>query len=208
MTRIILLRHGQSEANRDIWFAGHSDPHLTEKGLLQAEYAGEYLAEHERIDLILSSDLLRAVETATPTAKRLGLPVIPEPGFREIFAGVWEGMPFADIDVQYHQEIFTWDNDLANACPNEGESVAELFARVNATLDRVAREQDGKTVLIATHWTPIRAMICHAMGCDHTHIADFEKPFNSSLHVLCYEAGSYTVERINIVDHLKDRLTY
>ena len=62
MTRIILLRHGQSEANRDIWFAGHSDPHLTEKGLLQAECAAEYLARHERIDLILASDLHRAVE--------------------------------------------------------------------------------------------------------------------------------------------------
>ena len=207
MTRIILLRHGQSEANRDIWFAGHSDPHLTEKGLLQAESAAVYLVQNEQIDLILSSDLHRAVETATPTAKRLGLPVIPEQGFREVFAGVWEGMPFSDIDAQYHQELFTWDNDLANACPPEGESVAKMFARVNATLDRVAREQDGKTVLIATHWTPIRAMICHAMGCDHTHIADFEKPHNASIHVLRYEAGAYTVEQMNVTEHLSTMLT-
>lgn len=202
MTRIILLRHGQSEANRDIWFAGHSDPHLTEQGLLQAERAAEYLVKNERIDRILASDLHRAVETATPTAERLGLPVIPEQGFREIYAGAWEGMPFAEIDVRYAQEIANWYGDLANACPPEGESVAELFARVCATLDRVARAYDGETVLIATHWTPIRAMICHARGCDHTHIADFEKPWNASIHVLGFEAGAYTVERLNVVDHL------
>ncbi|MBQ9098220.1 MAG: histidine phosphatase family protein [Clostridia bacterium] len=206
MTRLILLRHGQSEANLKTWFAGHSDPHLTELGLEQAQRAADYLAANEHIDLILASDLYRATETALPTARLLGLPVHPTPGFREIYAGVWEGMRFSDLIAAYPDGMKTWIHDLANARPAEGESVAELFVRVTAALDRVARENDGKTVLIATHWTPIRAMICHAMRQDHTHISDYPKPFNASIHILGYDKGTYTIEQMNVVEHLNGLL--
>ena len=75
MTRIILIRHGQSIANFIGKFAGHSDFDLTELGHRQAELAAGYLLKNEKIDKIYASDLLRAYNTAVPTAKALGLEI-------------------------------------------------------------------------------------------------------------------------------------
>ena len=76
MTRIILVRHGQSEANANFIFAGHSDFPLTEFGHAQAKLVAEYLAKNEKIDAIYSSDLKRAYYTAVPTSELLGIEIV------------------------------------------------------------------------------------------------------------------------------------
>ena len=101
MTRLILIRHGQSEANKGIWWAGHTDAPLSEVGREQAAAAARYLRANEQIDVAYSSDLSRAMETARPTAEAFGLSVIPDKGLREIFSGKWEGITFAEINEKY-----------------------------------------------------------------------------------------------------------
>ena len=81
MTRLVITRHGQSIANAEYRFAGHSDFDLSEIGKAQAELTSQYICAHEKIDVIYSSDLLRAYNTAVPTAKNLGLEIIPTEGF-------------------------------------------------------------------------------------------------------------------------------
>lgn len=203
MTRIILIRHGQSEANKAKIFAGHTDAPLSEKGHAQARAAAKYLREHAHIDAVYASDLSRAMDTARPTAEAFSLPVIPEPGVREIFAGEWEGLSFATLDVDYAADRERWRTDLANAFCTDGESIAQVFERTVQTVTRIAREQNGKTVLIACHWTPVLAMICHAQGFGVAHIGSCTEPRNASIHILRYENRQFTPEQLNIIAHLE-----
>ena len=203
MTRLILIRHGQSEANRNIWWAGITDAPLTERGRQQAEAAAAYLKEHEHIDAIYASPLSRATDTARPTAKAFGLPVIPDDDLREINGGVWEKLPFAELEIRYALDRAPWFTDLGAARCTEGETVRELFDRVVAAVRRIAVENDGKTVLIASHWTPVLCMLALAQGYGLENIRKCTEPRNASMQILRFENGVFLPERLNITEHLE-----
>lgn len=94
MTTVLLIRHGQSVTNVTQVFTGHYDVPLSPLGQEQARRTAAYLQKNFRIDAIYASDLMRAMQTAQPTAAAFGLPICPEPDLREICAGRWERMPF------------------------------------------------------------------------------------------------------------------
>lgn len=202
MTRLILLRHGQSEANRNVWWAGHTDAPLTELGHRQAQAAADYLTAHEHVDAVYASPLSRASNTALPTAKAFGLPVIPVDDLREIFAGVWEGMPFPELEIRYALDRAKWFTDPGGARCTGGETVAQLFDRVTAAVRRIALENEGKTVLLASHWTPILCMMSVAQGYGLERIGKCLGPRNASLQILRFENGVFTPEHLNITEHL------
>ncbi len=207
MTRLILVRHGQSEANKAIYFAGHTDAPLTELGRAQAEAAGRYLKQHEHIDAVYASSLCRAMETARPAAEAFSMPVTPEAELREIYAGLWEGLPFSELEVTYAADRRLWYTDLASALCTGGETVADVFDRVVRAVTRIAEENEGKTVLIASHWTPILCMICRALQKPFAEIGTCPEPVNASIQILRYEKGEFFPERLNITDHLEGILS-
>ena len=203
MTRIIMIRHGQSVANFQSRFAGHSDFDLTDLGRQQAEAAAEYLFEKgEKIDAIYSSDLLRAHNTALPFAKKYGLPVNDTQGLREIYAGSWESMHVEDIYQQYRDAFITWRTDFSNAKCTDGESVKELYDRIVAFVCKLASENDGKTLLLATHATPVRAIDCFSRGWGAERIGEVSFVRNSSMNVFEYSDGAITLVEVDIVAHL------
>ena len=159
-TTLIFIRHGESEANYEHRFTGQSNAFgLTERGHAQAQAAAEAL-DGTDIDVIVASDLRRAYDTAKHVADLRGMEVIPDEGFREIFAGKWEGQRFDDLPGLYPADFGVWLSDIGAAVCTEGESVADLQARVRAAVERTVRMYPGKTVVIGTHATPIRAMQC------------------------------------------------
>ncbi len=204
MTRLILVRHGRSEANLTQTFAGHTDAALSKLGQRQAEAVADRLAATEQINAVYASDLSRAVETARPTAARFGLPVLTDEGLREIFAGVWENMTFDDILEQYHADRVQWLEDLGNACCTGGESVKEVYARVKHALFRIAEENDGKTVMIASHWTPIYCAFCMATGTPIEEIRTLPMPLNCAISLFTYENNSLAPIYLNDDAHLTD----
>lgn len=211
MTRIILVRHGQSEANlARRYAAGATDAKLTALGKKQAELLADYLTAHEpKIDAVYASPLSRATDTVRPTAERLGLSVIPEEGLREIYGGIWENQPISVLrtDPKTKPDFDTWDNDLANCRCTEGESVAEVYERAVAAVLRLAAENDGKTLLLGAHWTPVASVLTHIAFGDVSHIKEGPSPYNASISILRYENGSLTVETQNYIDHLGDLVT-
>ena len=157
MTTLILVRHGESEANRQGIFAGQINPDLQNKGLKQAELTAKYIADNYKVDKIYSSDLQRAYKTALCIADILNLEVIPEQNLREINGGNWEGVKFDDLVYEYADEYSMWLNHIGHSGCVGGETVKQLGDRIMNALTRIAQDNEEKTIVIATHGTPIRA---------------------------------------------------
>lgn len=164
MTRLILVRHGQSLANAAFAFAGHTDFDLSELGHRQAALLADYLVSHENVAAIYSSDLSRAYHTATATAERLSLPVVTDTLLREIYAGNWEGLSFSEIEALYPKDRDLWYDDLSHARPTGGESIPEVYRRTVPRILEICRCHDGETILLTTHATVIRAFHAYANG--------------------------------------------
>lgn len=207
MTRLILIRHGQSLANADDLFAGHSDFDLSDFGRRQARRAAEYLLRRERIDRIYASDLLRAYHTACPIGDAFGLPVVKDAGLREIFAGEWEGLSFPAIAEQYPEPFRVWREDYSHARPVGGESTAEVYTRIVPHVCELAERHDGECILLATHATVVRAFDAYARGYTEHETGKISFAYNASINVYGYENGQASVIETNIVEHLGDMVT-
>lgn len=204
MTKLVLIRHGESLGNAELVFLGHTDWDLTETGYKQAELTADFL-DDMKIDVIYSSDLKRAYNTALPVAKRRNMEIITSKELREIYAGKWEGMKFVDIKETYPENHTRWMTDVGNAFCDGGETVFELQQRVKNELDRIARENEGKTVCIATHATPIRTMLCIWNGLAISEAKNFGWVKNASVTIINYnDDGTYSIVLEAESAHLRD----
>ena len=194
MTKVILVRHGQSMGNLYSLFLGHTDLGLSPLGKQQAEKVADYLAAWP-IDKIYSSDLIRAEDTVRPLAERKKLEIIPVQDLREIYAGEWEKRSYDELSELYPEAYAIFRNDIGRAVPTGGESVLWLSRRVYRAFDRIVAENDGKTVVIATHATPIRLLSCRFLGRDPAFAGTVRCVPNASVTVVDVDAGHYTVEQ-------------
>ena len=207
MTRLLFVRHGQSEANLEGVFAGQIDPALTELGYRQAECTAEFIAKTYQVDAVYSSDLQRAYYTGLAVGKKLDLPVTTDKGLREIFAGDWEGRGFVELAAEHSPAYVQWFEDIGNArCP-EGEAVAELADRIFQTVRRIAEANEGKTLVLATHATPIRTVEWTASGKELSFMQQIPWVTNASVSEFVYENGMLTPVKISQDCHLGTMVT-
>lgn len=207
MTRLIITRHGQSIANAERRFAGHSDFDLSDIGKQQAELVADYICKNESIDIIYSSDLKRAYNTALPTAKRLGMEIIPTTDLREIFAGEWEALTTDEIAQIYAEDFDVWRNDYARSRCTGGESTAEVYARVTKAVCELAQKHDGKTIMLSTHATVVRSLSAFSMGLSAQQAGDIPFTHNASINIFTYEDGLLIPQKLDIIEHLGDMVT-
>ena len=157
VTNIYLIRHGESKANEINVFLGHGDLDLTQKGYLQAQKTADFLKDIPA-DVIYSSDLQRAYHTAQCTAKCKNMQVITNPNLREIFAGEWEFKSFEDLITYFKEDFLLWVSNIGRAGCTGGETVLQLQKRFVDEVEKLATENEGKTIFIFTHATPIRVL--------------------------------------------------
>lgn len=207
MTKILIIRHGQSVANLEETFAGHTDTPLSDLGKRQAEVTAEFIVSNYKVDKIYSSDLQRAFNTAGAVAKRLGMDIIADQNLREIFAGQWEEIPFADMPIKYPKECYIWLNDIGNAACPGGESVLQLQQRAGAAIEKIAKENEGKTVVVATHATVVRALYCLYENVSADEMKNVPWVSNASVTELSYENGVMKVLKNGYDKHLKELRT-
>ena len=207
MTNVLMIRHGESEANRNNIFAGNFDADLQGRGLKQAEKTAEFVAENYKIDKIYASDLKRAFKTGQAIGARLGITVIPDRRLREICAGKWEGVRFDDIGVKYPEDYAIWRTDIGNARCTGGESTRELGARILAALTDIAEQNEGKTILIATHATPIRVMQTYCTYGDYARMQEVKWVSNASVSEFFYENGKFVCGKMSQDSHLDELRT-
>ena len=161
---LIVVRHGETDWNRELRFQGHIDVPLNDTGQEQVRRLGLRLAS-EPIQHIVCSDLLRTQQTAAPAAQRLGLPVVTTVSLREQNFGVAEGMRGDEVRAQHPRSWEDWLLFKADHGIEGGETTRQFHARVMAALSDIARLHDGQTVLVVTHggvldmaWRSARAL--------------------------------------------------
>jgi broad specificity phosphatase PhoE len=152
VTAILLVRHGETDWNRERRIQGHSDTPLNETGRAQARALAEELAD-ERLDAVYCSDLLRAHETARIVAERKGLDVAAIRDLRERHFGTWEGLTDEEVFARFPQ---------AYEGPSgwgDGETREEMAERVFGALARIAKAHPHGRVLVVSHGGPLRAVL-------------------------------------------------
>jgi probable phosphoglycerate mutase len=158
----LLLRHGETALSAERRFAGRGDYPLTDLGRQQAAAAASRLADRGGIHLIVSSPLVRAVETAEAVAECTGAGLVTEEGLVETDFGSWEGMTFGEIRTNWPEQMDAWLAD-PEAAPPGGESFTAVGQRVSAALDRLLRAYEGQTLVVVSHVTPIKTIVCRAL---------------------------------------------
>jgi glucosyl-3-phosphoglycerate phosphatase len=155
--RLLLWRHGQTAWNVEGRFQGQSDIPLDETGQQQAERAARLLAAL-RPDVIISSDLSRAMATAAPLARLTGLTVSTEKDLRERHGGAWEGLTDVQIRTQYPVEHAQW-------MPPGGESTVTVADRAGAALERIAESlAPGSLAVVVSHGAALRLGAARLLG--------------------------------------------
>ncbi len=163
VTRLFLVRHGQSAGNAEGRFGGHSPTPLSDLGKQQAEITAKALAR-EKIEVIYSSDLLRAVQTAEPLAAILDLPIITTSAFRERKVGVLEGKTFDESKAEFPTDYYALVNRNIQHVITEGESYRQLLKRATNALHEVLRTHYGENVVIFSHTGAICFLTLYLLG--------------------------------------------
>jgi broad specificity phosphatase PhoE/ribonuclease HI len=162
-TRLLLLRHGQTELSRQRRYSGRGNPALTDTGRGQAADAARYLAAKGGIAAVVSSPLQRAYDTAKAAADALGLTVQVDEDLTETDFGEWEGLTFLEAAERHPDLHGRWLRDTSLSAPG-GESFDDVQGRVERVRDRVIAEHGPATVLVVSHVTPIKTLLRLALG--------------------------------------------
>lgn len=166
VTKLFLVRHGQSAGNAEGRFGGHGPTPLSELGEHQARVTAQALAK-EGITAIFSSDLYRAVRTAEPLSELLGIPVLTSKAFRERHVGVLEGLTFDESKAKHPKDYFALVNRNVHHVITEGESYRHLLRRATTELWEILRNHHGQRIAIFSHTGAICFLTLHLMGAIH-----------------------------------------
>jgi probable phosphoglycerate mutase len=163
-TVTVLLRHGDTQLSPEHRLSGQRDLPLSADGTRQAKAAACRLAAASpSFDAIVSSPLRRAADTAAIAASELGLTApSTDADLRETDFGEWEGFTLTEVQERWPAAVEAWQHDPEQAPPG-GESFADTARRVDHACDRLLREHRGERVLVVTHITPIKIMLCRAL---------------------------------------------
>ncbi len=186
MTRLILVRHAEAEGNINRRFHGQTDSQLTENGHKQAEKLAERLA-NEPIDVLYSSDLSRALQTAKHIGQVKNMDVHIIKGLREIDGGEWEDVPWADLPDKFPEIYDHWENNPHLVKMPNGESMLEAQKRIIKEIGEIVKKHEGSNICIATHGTVLKAYLCYV----------YDKSLEELNNIVWFDNASITIIELN-----------
>lgn len=200
MTRIFLIRHGETEWNKQGRLQGNSNVLLSPEGMRQAKLLAEHAPFHA-VDAIYSSDLSRAVKTAEILAEKFNLPVIQKRELREVNFGEWEGRTLKELtadDNDGFEKFFTKPDKVQ---PKDGETFLQCQARVVNAFDEIVADHKGQSIVIVSHGAAIRLLLCALLTVPIRKMWAISQ-FNMAVNILCVDNGNAVVELVNSTLHL------
>jgi probable phosphoglycerate mutase len=199
-TTLLLVRHGNTPLS-GTRFSGRADPELTEDGHAQARALAARLAGTRDVAAVVASPLRRTRQTAAPIAAALGLPVSTDEGLVETDFGRWDGRTFAEVAAEWPQERAAWEADPAVAPPG-GESINQVARRVRRSRDRLLAAYPGGTVVVVSHVTPIKLLLCAALGAPASSLFRMHLDTASVSAADWYPDGPAVLTLVNDTGHL------
>jgi len=164
MTRIILVRHGQTEWNRVERFRGHANVLLNEVGLAQAAATGKRIAAEWKPTAIYSSPLSRAVKTAEAIAQHFALPVQTHPKLIDINYGQWQGLTPDEVKTRWAEELHKWYAAPSFAKIAGGETLHEVRARGFAVVNELTFRHKDEVIVLVGHMVINRLILLAVLG--------------------------------------------
>lgn len=201
MTRICLVRHGETDWNAARRIQGSRDIDLNEGGRRQALCAARSLVG-KGITALYSSDLMRAWNTASAIGRALGLTPRPAPQMRERNYGVFEGLTYEEASVRYpvaYERHRARDPEFDY---ETGETLKTMYQRVSGKLETLAKIHGGETIAVVVHGGVLDIIHRHVRQASLETRRDFEIP-NAGLNWLAHDGSSWCIEAWAETDHLK-----
>jgi len=203
-THLIAIRHGETEWNSAGRFQGHLNSELNAEGRAQAQALGERMAA-ERFDLLLSSDLGRALQTASAIAMRTGHEILVDARLRERRMGIFQGLTPAEVQERYPQEYTRFKSHDPDYVIPEGESVRQLFERCIACFADLAERHAGLTLATITHGGVLAVLYRHARTMPLEAPRDFLL-HNTGVNRFRYRRGTWELQSWGDIAHLDHAL--
>ena len=202
MTRIVLLRHGQTEWNRVERFRGRANLALDEVGLAQAEAAAAHIVGWQPVALY-SSPLRRAVMTAQALAQRLTLPITPLEGLVDIDYGLWQGLSPEEAAERDPHRYRQWLEAPHLVRFPQGESLDEVRSRALAALDEVMARHRDQIAVMVSHKVVCKVLLCAVLGLDNSHFWQVEQDV-CALNLIEVSERGRAVALLNDTCHLQE----
>jgi probable phosphoglycerate mutase len=204
ITRICMVRHGETEWNAEGRVQGQTDIPLSAVGLAQARAAADVLAQHD-FTAVYSSDLLRVRQTAEPSVRRLALPLQLDAGLRERHYGIFERLLYTEVRNRYPEHYARFRAKDLDFDFESGESLRVFFERSLAAVRRAAERHPGEQVLIFTHGGVLEMIYRHAAQLGHAAPREFGIP-NAGINWIEIASSGWTVRSWADVAHLQSAL--
>jgi len=208
--RLILVRHGQTDWNRERRVQGLSDLALNEIGRRQAEALAHAL-RNETIDAIYTSPLRRARETADAIGRFHDVPVIVHDGLKELDVGQVDGLTYEEMKAQHSEFFARWMADFTSVRLPGGGTLPELQEQCCTALDEIVTEhralecsdKDQKRVVLITHYFPILSVLCRSLGLELSQSRRIRLDV-ASICVLDFNSSRPVLVSLNDTCHLRE----
>ena len=201
MTRVVLVRHGETEWNRVERFRGHADVALNETGIHQAEATAARVAAQWRPAIVYSSPLSRARRTAEAIAARSSVSVRIHAGLSDIDYGAWQGLSPDEVRQRWPEQLRDWYQTPQRATIPGGESLDELRMRCASALRQIVADHPQDTVVMVGHTVINRVLLLHVLGLGNDRFWHLRQD-TCAINVIEADGADFTVVSINDTCHL------
>jgi len=201
VTKIYLVRHGQTAWNKEEIFRGRTDVPLDETGFREAQLVAGYFRGKE-IHAIYSSPLLRAFQTAQEISKVCDLGVTPLEGIVDMSFGGWEGRSLQEVREKDQERYRQWREEPHRVKVPGGETLDEVRVRSMATLEKMIESHSGKTLVVVSHRVITKVILCGILGLDNSHFWQIVQD-TTAINLIQHKNGKYILSLMNETCHLK-----
>ena len=201
MTKVYLVRHGQTEWNKNLTFRGRIDIPLNERGHREAVAIAEALKD-KNIDAIYTSPLRRSIETAQPTARFFNIEIVPFQGLIDISYGDWEGLTFNEARERYRDQYTKWEERPELVRFPKGETLGEVRERSFRALKEILRENAGRSILIIPHRVINKVLLCAILGLSNSYFWEIKQD-TGCINLIECSNERFVISTVNDTCHLK-----
>ncbi len=201
-----IVRHAEALGNVEHTFQGMIDTDISEGGELQLLRLKKRFSDIS-LNKIYTSPLKRAVKTAEAVRAGRDIPVEADDKLCEIMCGVWEGRSWESIQNDFPNQYSDWKNDPEQFCAENGEPMRHVYDRIIGAMEKIAMQNDGKTIAVVSHGCALRNYMCWVHFGDIAHLKSTDWMEHTGVTCAEYDNGAVRIVFENDFSHLDDSMS-